>query len=118
MSGVNAAELLMLPWSILGPRAVDDGQGNRHFEIRVKELPDFFVAGATESEVLYDFKPALLAFLESYTGEPLPTLPLGMPAHYRFVLARPPLVPVTPVADKAQAATAATIEAFAELQAQ
>jgi hypothetical protein len=119
MSGLNASELLMLPWSIVGPCAVDDGQGNRHFEIRIRELPDFFVAGATESEVLYDFRPALLAFLESYAGEPLPDLPTGQPARYSFVPARPPRNSAAPpVSDQRQAATATTFEALAQLQTQ
>jgi hypothetical protein len=62
---------------------VTDEYGNTHYEVRILELPDFFVAGSSESEVLYEFKAALLAFLESYTSEDdVPQLPHGEPARY------------------------------------
>jgi predicted RNase H-like HicB family nuclease len=73
----------MYPWSIRGPFRVTDEHGNEHYEMRIGELPDFFVAGSTDSEVLYEFKPALLAFLESYTSEgEIPPLPSGDPATF------------------------------------
>jgi predicted RNase H-like HicB family nuclease len=83
MSGMTATEYLMLPWSIRGPLQVTDEHGNRHFEMRVGELPDFFVAGESENEVLYEFKKALLAFLESYVSEgEEPPHPEGDPVVY------------------------------------
>jgi hypothetical protein len=78
---VNARDYLMLPWSIRGPVRVTDDQKNEHFEMRVGELPDFLVAGSSASGALFEFKPALLAFLESYTSEgEVPPLPLSQPA--------------------------------------
>jgi predicted RNase H-like HicB family nuclease len=87
MSVMSAQAYFYLPWSIRGPVEIVDGEGNRHYEIRVSELPDFFVAGRTESEVLYAFKKALLAFLESYINEgEVPPHPKGEPVTYLFPL--------------------------------
>lgn len=106
---MRPSELMMLPWSIIGPRLVEDEHGNRHYEMRVKELPDFFVAGSTDSEALYDFKPALLAFLDSYAGETLPALPAGTPARYALFSARPRLPRLVHVpSDQPTAGTAQT----------
>jgi predicted RNase H-like HicB family nuclease len=81
MPRVDPSSYLMYPWSIRGPRMVTDEFGNKHFELRISELPDFFVAASTESEALYELKPALLAFLESYVAEgETPPLPKGVPA--------------------------------------
>jgi hypothetical protein len=80
---MNARDYLMLPWSIRGPLRVTDEHGGTHHEMRVAQLPDFLVAASSESEVLNEFKPALLAFLESYTSEgEVPPLPPGQPAEY------------------------------------
>ena len=80
MPGVKAEDYLALPWTIQGPVSVVDDHGNTHFEMCVVELSDFFVAAATESEVLYEFGPALLAFIDSYlnAGEKPPS-PSGEP---------------------------------------
>jgi len=101
MSGANAREYLMYPWSIRGPFSVTDEHGNAHYEMRIAELPDFLVAGLSESEVLYEFKPALLAFLQSYTSEgQAPPLPNGAPASFVALTIRPPLPKlVLPVSD-------------------
>ena len=75
---MNAGDYLMLPWTIRGPAQVTDKHGNTHFEMRVEELPDFLVAASSESEALYEFRSALLAFLESYTNESeVPPVPDG-----------------------------------------
>ena len=111
---MSPSELVMLPWSIVGPRLVQDQQGNRHYEMRVKELPDFFVAGRTESEVLYDFKRAFLAFLESFAGHPLPVLPQGMPVKYALFTARPSVE--RPVQLSPDQPTTGSTPAFASLQ--
>jgi hypothetical protein len=51
--------------------------------MRIAQLPDFLVAAPSESEVLYEFKPALLAFLESYTSEgEVPPHPVGEAVEY------------------------------------
>ncbi|GEM_PF-2826464 len=94
MPGLTARDYLFLPWSIHGPTKVVDEHGNTHFEMRVAELPDFFVAGTNESEVLYEFNGALLAFLESYTSEgETPPVPSGKPVKYL----PPALAPRPPV---------------------
>ena len=89
MPEMSPDELVMLPWSIVGPRMVQNEQGNRHYEMRVKELPDFLVAGSTESEVLFGFKPAFLAFLQSLSASDLSQLPEGLPVRYTLFPARP-----------------------------
>jgi len=50
--------------------------GVRHWEIRVEELPEFFVAGETRDEVLREYLPALEAYLDSFIeAKELPPLP-------------------------------------------
>ena len=69
-------ELLMsMDWTLAGPREVRDEDG-AFFEMRVAELPDFFVAARTEAEVRAEAEDALRTFLASYVdrGE-LPPLP-------------------------------------------
>ena len=66
---MNAGDYLILPWTISGPARVTDKHGNTHFEMRVRELPDFLVVATSESEALYEFRSALLAFLDSYASE-------------------------------------------------
>jgi predicted RNase H-like HicB family nuclease len=95
-----AEALAALPWSWQGPSPLpaDEGPG---FELRITELPDFFVAGATKEETLREAVPALVAFLESYVqgGQqpPLPAEPalwharlMALPAPSRTV--RPQLI--------------------------
>jgi hypothetical protein len=80
---VNASDYLMLPWTISGPVPIQDEDGNKHYEMRIAELPDFMVAEETESKTLLAFKGALLAFLESYTSEgEVPPAPDGPPMWY------------------------------------
>ena len=89
MPRLNPQELVRLPWSIRGPSRIEDEHGTVHYAMRILELPDFFVAGATESEVLYEFRDALLAFLDSYIREgEVPPLPKGDPV--RFLAVTPP----------------------------
>lgn len=80
---MNAGDYLMLPWTIRGPARVTDEHGNTHYEMRVRELPDFLVAASSEAEALHDFRSALLIFLESYTNEgEVPPVPDGKPASF------------------------------------
>ena len=69
-------ELMGMPWSWQGPREVTE-DGQTHWELTVRELPDFFVAGRSREEVLVEALPALTAFLGSYLENnetpPLPT---------------------------------------------
>jgi predicted RNase H-like HicB family nuclease len=68
--------MMRLRWGWQGPTEVREPNEDPFFEIRIRELPDFFVAGKTREEVLVASAPALRAFLESYTdaGE-MPPLP-------------------------------------------
>lgn len=74
---VTAAQLYRLPWTIQGPTHRTDEHGNQWWEIRVAELPEFFVAGETRDEAMTDYPDALTAFLGSYEAEgrlpPIPT---------------------------------------------
>jgi predicted RNase H-like HicB family nuclease len=65
-----------LPWQWVGPVHESDSSGNEWWEIRVRELPDFFVAAPTRKAAIAEVGTALEAFLESYAahGE-LPPLP-------------------------------------------
>ena len=69
-------KLTHLPWGWQGPTEVRQPGTASYFEIRIRELPDFFVAGATREEALAQSGPALRAFLQSYVdnGE-IPPLP-------------------------------------------
>lgn len=89
-------ELMAQPWSWVGPTKVTD-QGQTHWELRIRELPDFFVAGETAPEALTEATEALRSFLMSYVevGEQ-PPLPLPQPAPHawqfyvtRYVLRSP-----------------------------
>lgn len=57
--------LLGRPWGWVGPVEVTD-EGATHFELRIRDLPDFFVAGVSRADVLNEALPALRAFLDSY----------------------------------------------------
>ena len=65
--------LLAMGWTYLGPTRVQD-EGDAWWEIRIGELPDFFVAGRNRTEVLQELRPALTAFLSSYleAGDEVP----------------------------------------------
>lgn len=82
-------ELMAMPWTWVGPHKVTEGKKS-HWELRIRELPDFLVAGSTEKEVKTEAAAALEAFLASYVdaGEtpPLPTLP-----QWRFYLMGTPV---------------------------
>lgn len=87
---MNARDYLMFPWSIRGPMKVTDEHGNTHYEMRVRELPDFLHAASSEGEALYEFGDALTAFLESYVSEgEVPPLPNGEPARFVQLLVSP-----------------------------
>jgi predicted RNase H-like HicB family nuclease len=64
-------------WSWIGPTPVGDPEHPDYYELRIQELPDFFLAGETLDELYAELRPALRAFFESYAerGEPLPPLP-------------------------------------------
>lgn len=74
---MTVAELLNRPWGYIGPQEVIDDHGLTHCELRISELPGFFVAGETREDVMRELRPALTAFLRSYLdyGEE-PPMPL------------------------------------------
>ncbi len=57
--------LTKMPWTWRGPIEVDDEEV-AYYELRIAELPDFFVAGSSPSEVNAEREEALRAFLASY----------------------------------------------------
>jgi predicted RNase H-like HicB family nuclease len=73
---MSVEELLNLRWSWQGPER-KEVDGDVYYEATIAELPDFFVAGETQNEVVSEMKPALRAYLESFIehGDPLPGMP-------------------------------------------
>jgi len=67
--------LLLQAWTKTPP-ARHEEDGVEWFEVRVMELPDFFVAAPTADEANAEYKAALTAFLASYVADgktpPLP----------------------------------------------
>jgi hypothetical protein len=65
-----------LPWRWLGPTHERDEHGNEWWEVRIEELPEFFVAMPTSQAAIAEVGPALTAFLDSYLSQgetpPLP----------------------------------------------
>ena len=63
-----------LSWTWRGPEARSEGFGNEWFELRIAELPAFFVAAPTKEEARGEAAAALEAFLASYeaSGETAP----------------------------------------------
>lgn len=99
---MTMADLLRLSWGWSGPALAEEPGCDPHFELRIAELPDFFVAGRSREEVLAASQPALKAFLQSYLdhGEE-PPLPANqtpswivghvvMPPQHAIPAARPP----------------------------
>ena len=76
MPGLTLEQLVKLPWSWQGPTRVES-EGEVHWELRIAELPDFFLAGENYDEVLQELRPALRAYLRSYLDRSQePPLPL------------------------------------------
>jgi predicted RNase H-like HicB family nuclease len=75
---LNAAVLVMLPWTWVGPALKSDGD-TKYYELTIKELPDFAVMGDTRDQVVADMGEALESFLGSYIEEgKMPPLPEGI----------------------------------------
>ncbi len=85
-------ELMTMPWTWLGPAKVSE-DGNTFWESQVRELPGFFVAGATADEVHAAAEDALRSHLMSYieAGEE-PPLPIWSYPAVRSTLVRSPAV--------------------------
>lgn len=81
MRGLTASQLVSLPWAWQGPgrQPQRDVHGNEWFEIRIAELPEFFVAATTAEQAIADAGPALEAFIDSFLqANELPPLPDGV----------------------------------------
>jgi len=67
---------IRMRWTWLGPREVHDPDGT-YFEMRVAELPEFFVAASSAEEVRREKDDGLRAFIASYVerGEAPPLRP-------------------------------------------
>jgi predicted RNase H-like HicB family nuclease len=78
-------------WTWIGPTPVGDPDRPDYYELRIEELPDFFLAGTTLDELYTELRPALRAFFESYAerDEPLPPLPHKWAVSIRARLQRP-----------------------------
>jgi predicted RNase H-like HicB family nuclease len=75
---ITAAMLVALPWSWVGPKLEVDGP-SRSFVVRIRELPDFFVAAETKEQARVDAADALEAFIASYLqGSDVLPLPAGL----------------------------------------
>ncbi len=86
----TAAQLYRLPWAIQGPTRRTDEHDNRWWEIRIAELPEFFVAGETRDEVMNDYPDALTTFLEGYTERnELPPIPVDTLWRWLVMLSSP-----------------------------
>ena len=59
-------QMMGLRWGWQGPLEIREPDEDPYFEIRIRELPEFFVAGRTREEVLSGSGPALRSFLQSY----------------------------------------------------
>lgn len=68
------SEMLAQPWNWQGPKRVLDEAGE-HYEMRIAELPDFFLAAKTREELFTELLPALGAYLHSFVdrGETVPS---------------------------------------------
>lgn len=77
---MNSQELLCLPWTYRVNPVVDGDV--RYFELRIDELPDFFVALEPGQNVAAELQDALASFVESYTalGE-MPPMPARSRVH-------------------------------------
>ncbi len=83
-------DLMLMPWTIRGPVERVDAHGQRWWEIRVLELPGFFVAAETEDESVMEYRPALSAYLASFVDrEEEPPVPTPAKAAWQFRLVNP-----------------------------
>ncbi len=93
MRALTASDYVALPWQWVGPVRQGDASGGTSYEIRVRELPDFLVAGASPEAVLADVAEALEAFIASYLdrGETPP-----LPESIRRADGRTAVIPFVP----------------------
>jgi predicted RNase H-like HicB family nuclease len=76
MREVTAQLMVALPWAWVGPTKENDEHGNAWYELRVEELPEFFVAADSEVAAIAEAGAALEAFLDAYLQQgDMPPLP-------------------------------------------
>lgn len=87
---VSPRMLVALPWTWVGPVEKHD-RGATWWELRIKEFPEFMVAGERPEVAIAGAGDALEAWLESMVDEPdWPPLPAGLklkdfrPTEHRF----------------------------------
>lgn len=75
MPRLTLDEMLVLPWNWQGPKRTKNQDGSEHYEMRIAELADFFLAAESKDGVLDQLVPALKAYLQSYIerGETVPS---------------------------------------------
>ena len=100
MPRMTVTDMLAQPWNWQGPKRITEQDGSEHYEMRIEELPDFFVAGTTREEVFAELLPALSAYLHSFIdrGETVPSPTAS--GTWQFV------VPQRPAADAKRPITA------------
>lgn len=76
MRKLTPGQMVSLPWRWRGPTSERDHQGNEWWELRIEELPEFFVASPSREGAIAEAGAALEAFLGSYDSRSeLPPLP-------------------------------------------
>lgn len=81
---MTLGDMMGLRWGWQGPNEIREPGEEPYFELRIRELPEFFVAGQTREEVLAAAGPALQAFLESFTeAGTRPPLPVDQQVSWR-----------------------------------
>lgn len=63
---MTLAEIVRLGWSWRGPKRVTTPDGTVFYEMRIAELPDFYLAAPDYEGVMIELRPALGAFIASY----------------------------------------------------
>jgi hypothetical protein len=103
MVGLTMSDMVRLPWHWHGPKRIQDPDGE-YYELRIEELPDFFLAAPTRDQVLTACAQALAAFLHSYLdhGE-TPPFPAGSVPGWRVTDARVTTAERVPEAGKKEA---------------
>lgn len=80
---LSPRDLVQLPWAWVGPVQSQDEHGNRWWQLTIRDLPDFLVAGETRDEVMADAPEALESFIASFEGTPeWPPLPATLAAEF------------------------------------
>lgn len=84
----TARHRALMTWTVEGP-TLQEEDGQKWYELRIPQLPDFFVAAETVEAIWVEYPLALEAFLESYLarGE---TMPRPLPRQEWVIVTTPP----------------------------